>query len=75
MATAMVHLAKSDSERVHEQVARVFLALVEDPAHRGQVISEGGAKALVLLATTNTDKGKHRAAQVGPKIAGVVTTT
>lgn len=65
----MVHLAKTQSERAREQVARVFLALCTKPEYRGQIIQQGGAKALVPLANDNTDKGKLCAAQALAKLA------
>jgi hypothetical protein len=69
IVTAMVHLAKTTSERAREQVARVFLALCTKPEYRGLIIQQGGAKALVPLANDNTDKGKLRAAQALAKLA------
>ncbi len=65
---ALVALALSESKQVHEQVARVFLALTQDVSHRGHVIQQGGAKCLVPLALANTEKGKLIAAQALAKI-------
>jgi hypothetical protein len=65
---ALVILAKSESDITREQVARVFLALVEDPKHRGLVIQQGGVKALLPLAHDNTAAGKLKAAQALAKI-------
>lgn len=68
VVSALVVVDSADSERVHEQVARVFLALTQEVSHRGHVIQQGGAKRLVSLALTNTDKGKLFAAQALAKI-------
>ncbi|EDQ85525.1 uncharacterized protein MONBRDRAFT_34234 [Monosiga brevicollis MX1] len=65
---ALTVLAQSQSEGVREQVARVLLAMVENPSHRGMVISQGGAKALLPLARENTRRGKEKAAQALAKI-------
>lgn len=56
-----------DSERVHEQVARVFLALVDKVSHRGAVVQRAGS-CLLSLARTNSEKGKLVAAQALAKI-------
>ena len=68
VVSALVSLSAVSSMAVHEQVSRVLLALTENPAHRGAVIQQGGAKSLVPLATNNTDKGKLIAAQALAKI-------
>ncbi len=65
---ALVAVTVTESKQVHEQVARVFLALTQEVSHRGHVIQQGGAKCLVSLALTNTDKGKLIAAQALAKI-------
>lgn len=69
MATAMVNLCSTESERAREQIARVLLAMSEEPAHRGVLLAEGAAKVLVKLADTNTDKGKIKAAHCIAKLA------
>jgi len=69
IVTAMVHLAKSDSERVREQVSRVFLAMAGPQRHRGKIVAQGGAKALVPLVSTNSEKGIKFAAHALAKIA------
>ena len=72
--SGLVKLAKSESDNCKEQVcahsctkcrrlmmlqvARVFLAMIEDPKNRGTVIQQGGAKALLPLAREGTAKGK-----------------
>lgn len=50
-------------------LGRVFLALVERQEDRGTVVAQGGGKALIPLATENTDAGKVKAAQALAKIA------
>ena len=64
----LITLSSAESKKIHEQVARVFLALTQDRAHRGVIIQQGGAKCLVALALDNTDKGKFIAAQALAKI-------
>lgn len=73
----LIELGTSESNTVHEQISRVFLALCEEVAHRGTIIQQGGAKTLVILAHSNTTKGKlvaaHALAKLGitndPKLA------
>ena len=65
---ALTALASSESKAVHEQVARVFLALTAEVSHRGTIIQQGGAKCLVPLASDNTDKGKLIAGQALARI-------
>lgn len=66
---ALVELAKAESEGAKEQVARVLLAFVTDQKHRGAVVAQGGAKALLPLARDTTPKGMIIAAQALAKIA------
>ncbi|XP_797752.4 protein unc-45 homolog B [Strongylocentrotus purpuratus] len=65
---ALVALSKTESENSRELLSRVYLALVEDIDHRGLVVQQGGAKALVPLAIEGTLEGKTRAAQALAKI-------
>ncbi|XP_072175845.1 protein unc-45 homolog B-like [Diadema setosum] len=65
---ALVSLSKTESENSRELLSRVYLALVEDTEHRGLVVQQGGAKALVPLANEGTLEGKTRAAQALAKI-------
>ena len=67
--TALTNLAKTESERAREQISRVFLAMVTNTEHRGTVLAQGGAKALVSLFSKNTDKGKLKAGQALAKLA------
>jgi len=69
MPAALVNLCKTESDRAREQISRVFLAMVTEVPHRGLIIAQGGAKALVGLFGKNTDKGKLKAAQALAKIA------
>ena len=64
----LLELAGNKSTTVHEQVSRVFLALTNEVDNRGAVIQQGGAKALLGLATDNTAKGKFIAAQALAKL-------
>ena len=66
---ALNHLSSSLSVSILEQTARVFLALVEEQSNRGIVVQQGGGKALIKLARSNTEVGKCKAAQAISKIA------
>lgn len=66
---ALLDLATVESDAIHEQVSRVFLALVEQNTNRGTVIQQGGVKLLLPLTSNNTVKGKLIAAQALAKIA------
>lgn len=68
IVSALLALSAADSAAIHEQVSRVFLALVEDASHRGKILQHGGVKTLLLLTTNNTNKGKMLAAQALAKI-------
>ncbi|CAH2274175.1 unc-45 homolog A [Pelobates cultripes] len=58
--------ALTDSSR--ELISRVFLALVEKAEDRGNVVAQGGGKALIPLALEGSDIGKTKAAQALAKI-------
>jgi len=60
---ALVSLSNVESNGVREQVARVFLSVVEEAGHRGS-----GVKALLAISNSNTTKGKLIAAQALAKI-------
>ena len=47
----------------------MYLAIVEDREHRGLVVQQGGAKAMLPLANEGTEVGKTKAAQALAKIA------
>uniref|UniRef100_A0A3B4AMP2 Protein unc-45 homolog B n=1 Tax=Periophthalmus magnuspinnatus TaxID=409849 RepID=A0A3B4AMP2_9GOBI len=72
VVSALVCMVKNESpaltEACRESIARVFLALVERQEDRGTVVAQGGGKALIPLATDNTDMGKIKAAQALAKI-------
>lgn len=68
VVSALLALSAVESAAIHEQVARVFLALLGEAAHRGKILQHGGVKTLLLLATNNTAKGKLLAAQALAKI-------
>lgn len=65
---ALLALSNVESHAIHEQVTRVFLALVEQVSNRGIVLQQGGVKVLLTLTTNNTDKAKPLAAQALAKI-------
>ena len=65
---SLVTLSGVESTAIHEQVARVFLALVAEPSNRGLVLQQGGVKALLSLTDNNTICGKQIAAQALAKI-------
>uniref|UniRef100_A0A4W6EFY4 Unc-45 myosin chaperone A n=1 Tax=Lates calcarifer TaxID=8187 RepID=A0A4W6EFY4_LATCA len=72
VVSALVCMVKQESpaltEACRECIARVFLALVERQEDRGTVVAQGGGKALIPLASDNTDVGKIKAAQALAKI-------
>uniref|UniRef100_A0A3P8RJR7 UNC-45/Cro1/She4 central domain-containing protein n=1 Tax=Astatotilapia calliptera TaxID=8154 RepID=A0A3P8RJR7_ASTCA len=72
VVSALVCMVKQESpaltEACRECIARVFLALVERQEDRGTVVAQGGGKALIPLASDNTDAGKIKAAQALAKI-------
>ncbi|XP_056137554.1 protein unc-45 homolog A [Lampris incognitus] len=72
VVSALVCMVKQESpaltESCRECIARVFLALVERQEDRGTVVAQGGGKALIPLASENTDVGKIKAAQALAKI-------
>ncbi|XP_014883952.1 protein unc-45 homolog A [Poecilia latipinna] len=73
VVSALVCMVKQESpaltEACREFIARVFLALVDRQEDRGPLVAQGGGKALIPLATDNTDIGKVKAAQALAKIA------
>uniref|UniRef100_A0A1B0DPD5 Protein unc-45 homolog B n=1 Tax=Phlebotomus papatasi TaxID=29031 RepID=A0A1B0DPD5_PHLPP len=68
ITTALVALAKTDSDNSKELIARVFNALCGQQEIRGKVVQHGGAKALLPLALQGTAKGKRQAAQALSRI-------
>ncbi|XP_045693348.1 protein unc-45 homolog B isoform X2 [Phyllostomus hastatus] len=68
-------MVKADSailtDQTKELLARVFLALCDNPKDRGTIVAQGGGKALIPLALEGTDVGKVKAAHALAKIAAV----
>ncbi|XP_075051256.1 protein unc-45 homolog B [Mixophyes fleayi] len=68
-------MLKADSailtDQTKEQLARVFLALCEDPKDRGIIVAQGGGKAMIPLALEGTEVGKTKASHGLAKIAAV----
>nr|KAF6459625.1 unc-45 myosin chaperone B [Rousettus aegyptiacus] len=73
--SALVCMVKADSailtDQTKELLARVFLALCDNPKDRGTIVAQGGGKALIPLALEGTDVGKVKAAHALAKIAAV----
>ncbi|XP_071621340.1 protein unc-45 homolog B [Heliangelus exortis] len=75
VVSALACMVKADSailtDQSKELIARVFLALCEDPKDRGTIVAQGGGKALIPLAVEGTDVGKIKASHALAKIAAV----
>ncbi|NXC43424.1 UN45B protein, partial [Penelope pileata] len=75
VVSALACMVKADSailtDQSKELVARVFLALCEDPKDRGTIVAQGGGKALIPLAVEGTDVGKIKASHALAKIAAI----
>ncbi|CAO2644550.1 Protein unc-45 homolog B [Lemmus lemmus] len=73
--SALACMVKADSailtDQTKELLARVFLALCDNPKDRGTIVAQGGGKALIPLALEGTDIGKVKAAHGLAKIAAV----
>ncbi|KAM5274781.1 protein unc-45 homolog B isoform 3-T3 [Ctenodactylus gundi] len=73
--SALACMVKADSailtDQTKELLARVFLALCDNPKDRGTIVAQGGGKALIPLASEGTDVGKVKAAHALAKIAAV----
>ncbi|KAM9319418.1 protein unc-45 homolog B [Gastrophryne carolinensis] len=73
--SALACMVKADNsiltDQTKEQLARVFLALCEDPKDRGIIVAHGGGKAMIPLALEGTEAGKVRASHGIAKIAAV----
>ncbi|PNI47340.1 UNC45B isoform 2 [Pan troglodytes] len=73
--SALACMVKADSailtDQTKELLARVFLALCDNPKDRGTIVAQGGGKALIPLALEGTDVGKVKAAHALAKIAAV----
>ncbi|XP_069840305.1 protein unc-45 homolog A [Dendropsophus ebraccatus] len=72
VVSALACMVKNESpaltESSRELISRVFLALVEKSEDRGNVVAQGGGKALIPLALEGTEIGKTKAAQALAKI-------
>ncbi|KAJ7309001.1 hypothetical protein JRQ81_008285 [Phrynocephalus forsythii] len=75
VTSALVCMVKADSailtDATKELLARVFLALCEDPKDRGTIVAQGGGKALIPLALEGTEVGKIKASHALAKIAAI----
>ncbi|NWS40804.1 UN45B protein, partial [Probosciger aterrimus] len=75
VVSALACMVKADSAALTDQskelIARVFLALCEDPKDRGTIVAEGGGKALIPLALEGTEVGKIKASHALAKIAAI----
>ncbi|KAM9209865.1 protein unc-45 homolog B isoform 3-T3 [Dugong dugon] len=73
--SALTCMVKADSailtNQTKELLARVFLALCDNPKDRGIIVAQGGGKALIPLALEGTDVGKVKAAHALAKIAAI----
>ncbi|KAM9393011.1 protein unc-45 homolog B [Pholidichthys leucotaenia] len=75
ITSALAVMVKADSsiltDQTKEMLARVFLALSEDPNDRGTIVAQGGGKALIPLALEGADAGKVKASYALAKIAAI----
>uniref|UniRef100_A0A673C011 Protein unc-45 homolog B n=1 Tax=Sphaeramia orbicularis TaxID=375764 RepID=A0A673C011_9TELE len=75
VTSALAVMVKADNsiltDQTKEMLARVFLALSEDPKDRGTIVAQGGGKALIPLALEGTDVGKVKASHAIAKIAAI----
>nr|XP_046243169.1 protein unc-45 homolog B isoform X2 [Scatophagus argus] len=73
--SALAVMVKADNsiltDQTKEMLARVFLALSEDPRDRGVIVAQGGGKALIPLALEGTEAGKVKASHALAKIASI----
>jgi len=65
---ALVALSKTESENMKELIARVLNAFCKHQELRGQIVQQGGSKALVPIALKCTPKGERNAAQALARI-------
>ncbi|KAF6206736.1 hypothetical protein GE061_017972 [Apolygus lucorum] len=63
LASALVALAKTESENSKEMIARVFNNLAAQQELRGLIVQQGGVKSLLNLSHEGTDKGRRQASQ------------
>lgn len=68
ITTALVALAKTESDNSKELIARVLNAVCGQQELRGKVVQDGGVKCLLKLALEGTEKGKRHACQALARI-------
>jgi len=66
--SALVALSKTESKNIKELICRVINAICKFPELRGEVVQQGGSKALVGMALDGTEKGMRHAAQALSRI-------
>ncbi|XP_030593567.1 protein unc-45 homolog B [Archocentrus centrarchus] len=75
VTSALAVMVKADNtiltDQTKEMLARVFLALSDDPRDRGTIVAHGGGKALIPLALEGTEAGKVKASYAIAKIAAI----
>ncbi|XP_061842492.1 protein unc-45 homolog B isoform X2 [Nerophis lumbriciformis] len=75
VTSALAVMVKADNsiltDQTKEMLARVFLALSEDPKDRGTLVAQGGGKALIPLALEGTEAGKVKACHALARIAAI----
>uniref|UniRef100_UPI0037E82B4C protein unc-45 homolog B n=1 Tax=Semicossyphus pulcher TaxID=241346 RepID=UPI0037E82B4C len=75
VTSALAVMVKADNsiltDQTKEMLARVFLALSDDPKDRGILVAQGGGKALIPLALEGTEAGKVKASHALAKIASI----
>ncbi|KAK6640668.1 hypothetical protein RUM44_012365 [Polyplax serrata] len=68
VTTALVALAKTESDNSKELISRVFNAICSQQDLRGLVVQQGGAKVLLPMALNGTTNGKKQASQALARI-------
>lgn len=66
--SALVALSKTESKNIKELICRVINAICKFAELRGEVVQQGGSKALVGMALEGTEKGMRHAAQALSRI-------
>jgi len=66
--SALVALSKTESKNIKELICRVLNAICKFSELRGEVVQQGGSKALVSMALDGTEKGMRHAAQALSRI-------
>jgi len=66
--SALVALSKTESKNIRELICRVLNAICKFAELRGEVVQQGGSKALVQMALDGTEKGMRHAAQALSRI-------